>query len=990
MKRLCLFALWAILSFTAAATDLVEFFDQGKPAGSWAPAASLKFTDSETGAFDSALALVGGSNVVGRFAPIDPAKEDLECAFDLMRQDNEGAVTVILTGSAAGSKRLFGLIIGAGQGAVLLSGPDGNYTYMRMTMAENKRFRFSCSYAAATKTATIRIDGQKIADLPVEEASIVDMLILSPKTGHALADDIEIHSYPPSIKGHKSVLGGVKAKIELEGQPSREEILLTDGNLEQPANVPMGATVTFWLPERAETYGMQIYGGAPDAAKNPSGDASPRGLVVHGFCNGTWLPLAEVKEADSVKAADVARNFLRLDFKPMLVDAVRLTMTDTNDTGKRLSAPDVVLDKKDRVVALREVAFFSTATQEEADEKPSLQAEYRLPVYQDQKEAALTVVVPEGLKAASATVAITSADGKECFKRAYPLKAGRQDLFVPLEGIPDGRNMTVIDAGEAGGLKRLLRIERSVAEPLPSEPLAMAGRKLFFLPDGQEIAAYSNTTPEVFPATPHAIYTSERGKPLFVTGTMRRAANGEYAVTIMARPLRSLLRGAAQTVLLTSSSLKGPWKVVDKLPQGTMPALSFPADSPRLLPMPPAGSKFRFYDPEKDGQIPLNRMGLYFNGYMNDAERDYGCVVAPPRCRWPAATTEAGENLLMTREPVIYDKPYYAEDEFDDGYRTNDNGFGAWLSRDGQKLYYVNGQTLKRSAPYAIAYDNLPNCFRILSIWETSDGRDWKFSRYLAPPDENDSEGAQHYGGGRLVVRDGAFTLAYIIAYDSLTQQNYLELAYTRDGLHFHRFPGHKPFVRTNDPTSWHFGYMNPPQTVHYQDGNSIFSFINYISATPHFMAEVCTLYDDCKQVTAADVRRRFTGRGFVERWPFFKQVGGWEGVAEMARNRRESVGLIESRMDGWFGVAAGDGVAEVVTRRLSASGTALKLNATIEKGGFVEAQIKGADGNIIATKRLEEGDALDLSLFDKLPDGEFTITLRFSRARLYTLYFGK
>ncbi len=94
--------------------------------------------------------------------------------------------------------------------------------------------------------------------------------------------------------------------------------------------------------------------------------------------------------------------------------------------------------------------------------------------------------------------------------------------------------------------------------------------------------------------------------------------------------------------------------------------------------------------------------------------------------------------------------------------------------------------------------------------------------------------------------------------------------------------------------------------------------------------------------------------------------------------------------MDGWFGVVAGDGVAEVTTRRLNATGAALKLNATIDKGGFVEAQIKGADGNIIATKKLEAGDALDLPLFDKLPDGEFTLLLRFSHARLYTLYFGK
>ena len=44
---------------------------------------------------------------------------------------------------------------------------------------------------------------------------------------------------------------------------------------------------------------------------------------------------------------------------------------------------------------------------------------------------------------------------------------------------------------------------------------------------------------------------------------------------------------------------------------------------------------------------------------------------------------------IIGAKPVIYDKFHYDEDEFDDGYRTNDNAFGSWLSLKGDKIFYA-------------------------------------------------------------------------------------------------------------------------------------------------------------------------------------------------------------------------------------------------------------------------------------------------------------
>lgn len=990
MKKLCLLLAATVLGFSAQAVDLVESFADGKYLPkTWAPVKAMNFVDSETGNFKSALELNADvSGVTGYIKPVISANEDMTFAFDIMRVDNDAAVTILMTSTVKGGARLFGLVI-AGNGGVLVSGPDGKYIYIRRQLMTGKRYRLEFNYSAFAKNLILKIDGQKAYEVPMENKFDQSMLIFSPKKGKTLIDDIELHSFPSEVSGKENVLSKVEAEVKSNGE-KKNDVRLTDDNLKDTVNVPVGGVLTFNLPKREQVFSVQVYGGNPGTVKYASGDASPRSFTVHGYTNGTWLPLGEVKDLphafDNVDDLPAEKSFVRIDFKPIIIDGLRITFTDTNDTGKRLSNPTAVLPKEKRVVTVREVRLFSSKDAANADEE-RLEAEYRLPVYQTQEKAQLTFVVPEKFAGESADISIASPEGKEIYKTTVKLKAGRQDFYIPISSFPEGRLMTTINAGKAGIRKRLLRIQHPMKEDLPVEPLNMAKRKLFFLPDNHEIASYSGIQPQVFPAKPYPIYTTEPSS-VWSVGSIYRAGNGQFAVKVTNRPMSSLLRGTPTIINLVADNITGPWKVVDKLPEGRTPGITFPTGHPRIMPMPPAGSKYRWYDPEKDGKIPLNRTGLVFNGYMSDADRDYGCVISPPRCRWPAATTESGENLLMSKQPVIYDKFHYDEDEFDDGYRTNDNAFGSWLSLKGDKIFYANGQTLKRSAPYAIGYDNLPTCFRILSVWESSDGSNWKFSRYMALPDENDSEGQQHYGGSLQPVVYGNFYMAYIIAYDSLTQQNYLELAYARNGEDFQRFPGNKPFCRSNDPMSWHFGYMNPPQNGNYLVGNNIYSFVNFIGSTPHFIAEITPQFDDLSKVGGALVRRRFAGRGLDERWPYFQSLGGWEGVAEMTKRHTNSCAVLESRMDGWFGLDAGNSIASVETRRFTAPGSAMLANANIGKDGFVKFQLISADGNVIDSKELTSGDALELPVFDKLPDGDFKLKITLKNAKLYTVIF--
>ena len=65
-----------------------------------------------------------------------------------------------------------------------------------------------------------------------------------------------------------------------------------------------------------------------------------------------------------------------------------------------------------------------------------------------------------------------------------------------------------------------------------------------------------------------------------------------------------------------------------------------------------------------------------------------------------------------------------------------------------------------------------------------------------------------------------------------------------------------------------------------------------------------------------------------------------------------------------------------------------MTLNAEIPKDGYLHLEIRDAKGNIFASRDLSDFDAIQATVFEKLPEGPFTIHARMRKARLYTLGF--
>ena len=254
-----------------------------------------------------------------------------------------------------------------------------------------------------------------------------------------------------------------------------------------------------------------------------------------------------------------------------------------------------------------------------------------------------------------------------------------------------------------------------------------------------------------------------------------------------------------------------------------------------------------------------------------------------------------------------------------------------------------------------------------------------------------DSEGAQHYGATLMPLADANLMLAMLYNYDADAQQIYNELLYSRDGLHFHRFPGNKPFMR-GKIGEWYYGHaFLSSQWV--QDGNDLYQLANYCTPLPHFAHEVVMMHSKLKQVTADDLRLRFEKRQLATRWPHFDDVGGWEGLSrEFAsfRSGASTVGIARFRKDGWIAVTS-RGRARLTGRLWSAPGRRMALNGrgdfTVELLDADGRPLPGFSGSDAAHFSGDDtGRILRWGEKEKLPDVPFRPVITFENGALYTI----
>ncbi len=125
------------------------------------------------------------------------------------------------------------------------------------------------------------------------------------------------------------------------------------------------ATMPGWIeiqwPKACSISEIRINGGDPGATTMPSGERVPTGYHIEYDNNGTWVELIPPTKVDLTAKTNKSSSgavLLTHKFKPVKTSAIRMTVTESSDTGKRLSSPDkpiVPADKRETALGLIEV-----------------------------------------------------------------------------------------------------------------------------------------------------------------------------------------------------------------------------------------------------------------------------------------------------------------------------------------------------------------------------------------------------------------------------------------------------------------------------------------------------------------------------------------------------------------------------------------------------------------------------------------------------------
>jgi len=407
----------------------------------------------------------------------------------------------------------------------------------------------------------------------------------------------------------------------------------------------------------------------------------------------------------------------------------------------------------------------------------------------------------------------------------------------------------------------------------------------------------------------------------------------------------------------------------------------------------PRGKKalYRLYDPAVDGPADLRRVHVQYSGWASKPKR-WGPVAIAPRSTWPIWRKSDTEYVILTRQPLTTDKHRFADNDPGEWADSNDNWGGQWLSPDAKRLYFCQARVVPRHPPFRAAYDNISGN-RILVVWRTSDGLHWR-PTWFAAPDEHDPVGLQFYGAYGFWAENKRLRLAYLWVYDQARQQVYIELAYSRDSLLWHRFPGHPKLIGNGPIGAWNFGLVAPYTAPPLERGNYVYRLLRGLNR-PHFF-----LWNGLgpKPVDAKFLEKRLGGSRRLRTWPYWKDFGSWEALAEHLNSGSFTIGLMRHRRNGWVSFDAGTQTGTLVTRVLRA-GRTLRINARTHANGSIRIEVLGADGTDIPAycgvdSATFAGDSTDRLVswrngkLTRLPETPVRIRLGLQNAEVFALQF--
>lgn len=621
--------------------------------------------------------------------------------------------------------------------------------------------------------------------------------------------------------------------------------------------------------------------------------------------------------------------------------------------------------------------------------------EFFLPVYSGASRADLHIFNTAGQPIA-VTVDLTERTGN---RSAAPqiereLLPGENVIEFETAGLEPGEYVAEIREknGSRGSLRRLLRLQR-LEEPEPTGVPDLRGQKLFF-PDDYYFATCENLNFKAAVATQHRVT-----RPYTTPGQIMQHGDGLYLadgkLCVPFSTLDNFFTLATRRNYLATASPASPdqWEYREQLANEVIPrsgnALNQTVAAGDWLPKPGPDGKitYRLYDPERDGEVDVRQVEIKYVTFMpagtlgGEALPEWGEIRPAQRSTWALWHKAPGESLVLGSEPLLTDGN--SAGEFEGSRDSNDNFAGQWLSDDGKTLYYVRGRILRRYPPYNVPYDNGSNIVRILHVFRTTDGIHFDRAA-MALPDHDDTPGTQHYGASIFRVKDGAgLRAAFVARYFARDQRIGLEIAFSRDGFNWKRFPG-QPILADNGPRgSWNAGYIGG-SAYSVNTGGKTFALTGWNASAYHFNSELIWNRKDMSTVTGSMVRKYMENRE-IDKWPLLKNFRDWDDLAAYIRNSTIDVGLLEFREDGLFYTEAGTRPGGFTTIPVRGAGS-LRINAETAPDGYVEVELLSGERSL-GIKRVS-GDLFDQTLFTGVPDGEYRIRAEMVNSRLYTLGF--
>lgn len=653
-------------------------------------------------------------------------------------------------------------------------------------------------------------------------------------------------------------------------------------------------------------------------------------------------------------------------------------------------------------------------------------ADYILPAYVNSPAATLLVRATGAFQGSPVELRVAfqprQGGSPPCAEMRTTLKPGEERrLTVDIAGWADGDYRTDIQCSREGQqlgepLVRWLR-KQTIPAPRPAaEPIDVRGLTTLFV-DDEYIHAQNGLRRAVNPAETFAVTTGRMGpdRPIQkASGGIRLEPDGSWVVKFTDEERED--RNGTTTRHYTARSRDArTWKVTEDPVAGSHPnSKSTPkkhATKPSVRPVQrlaaaPAGDpplpRFRFYDPTADGPVNIQQVRLRHTGLTRNVR--WSEIEMPYRAVFPVWQKSPAEHLILTREPLLQDKHDQPDGAPCDWGDTNDNYLNDFHSPDGRTMFYGQARMILRHDPFRVPYDAFKtfpggNYNRIMTVWRSLDGLRWT-PTFFDPQQEDDPFSYQCYGANQFYVEGKRLSLCYFFAYRAELQQVCVELRYSRDNIHWQRLPGRLEdniFAANGPWGSWNFGYMHgligaPVE----KDGEMLHLFASCQNVPHHFFRSL--LGYNAKAISDPEWLKAQFKENDLPSYPFWKEMGGWEGFARFAPRACRPIGGMRYRKDGWVALRPAGREGELVTKVLLA-GEHLAINARTRPGGRVRVEVLDAESRALpgfsgANAATFIGDSVNARLSwkdgaqPKLPRQPVRLRIKLDQADLFALHW--